>query len=82
MLLIAKECKSNTNNFIQLSFVRTIDSGNMYCAIVPFVRFHSTCDDLLGQTCCSTSPISSMSYTIVACTHVMSTLLLFQGTQC
>ena len=46
-----------------------------YRQSVPFVQFHGTCDDLLEQA----KNDSRISYTILACSHLMTTPLIMQG---
>jgi uncharacterized protein YbjT (DUF2867 family) len=70
-------CKeTKVEHFVKVSFLRN-EAGNEYRKSVPFVKFHSVCDDLLEH-----APKSSrISYTIVCASHMMSTPLLHQGKQ-
>jgi len=69
-------CKQmKVEHFIKISFLRNSETAEKYRLNVPFVRFHSTCDDLLEQA----PKGSRISYTILACSHLMSTPLLHQG---
>jgi nucleoside-diphosphate-sugar epimerase len=72
-----KACKDmEVVRFVKISFLRNSAAAERYREHVPFVQFHSTCDDLLIKTC-ETS--SSMTYTILCTSHLMSTPLLHQG---
>jgi NAD(P)H dehydrogenase (quinone) len=68
-------CKATkVEHFVKISFLRN-QAGDEYRKNVPFVKFHSTCDDLLEQ-----APNSSrISYTILCTSHIMATPLLHQG---
>ena len=76
-IFLKKSKELKVEHFIKVSFLRNTDIAEKYRLNVPFVRFHNTCDDLLEQ--CTRD--SRMSYTILACTHLMSTPLLHQGKQ-
>jgi NAD(P)H dehydrogenase (quinone) len=70
-----KACKeTKVEHFVKISFLRN-EAGDEYRKSVPFVKFHSTCDDLLEH-----APKSSrISYTILCTSHIMATPLLHQG---
>lgn len=71
-----KECKEKKiEHFVKISFLENTEAGERYRENVPFVRFHSTCDDILSQA----PKTSRISYTILATSHLMSTPLLQQG---
>jgi NAD(P)H dehydrogenase (quinone) len=68
-------CKqSKVEHFVKISFLRN-SAGDQYRKNVPFVKFHSTCDDLLEQA----PKTSRISYTILCTSHIMATPLLHQG---
>lgn len=62
-------------HFVKTSFLEGNEAGDKYRENVPFVRFHSTCDDILAQA----PKTSRISYTILGTSHLMSTPLLQQG---
>ena len=69
-------CKEmKVEHFVKISFLRN-NAGDEYRKTVPFVKFHSTCDDLLENT----PKVSRISFTILCTSHLMSTPLLHQGT--
>lgn len=71
-----KACKkSKVEHFVKISFLRNLAQAELYRKNVPFVRFHSTCDDLLEHA----KSDSRISYTILCCSHLMSTPILHQG---
>jgi uncharacterized protein YbjT (DUF2867 family) len=78
-----QECKRvKVEHFVKISFLRpthsfkgVADVARQYRENVPFVAFHGTCDDLLEQA----KNNSRISYTILCCSHLMSTPLLMQG---
>lgn len=67
--------KLKIEHFVKISFLRKSETAEMYKMNVPFCKFHSTCDDMLEKS----KLYSRMSYTILACSHLMSTPLLHQG---
>lgn len=71
-LAAAKKCK--IEHFIKISFFQS-DKSNAAYQNVPFVSFHSTCDDILKLA----KSDSRISYTILHTTHLMSTPLIHQG---
>jgi len=71
-LTTAKHAK--VEHFIKISFFQS-DTSNAAYQRVPFVRFHSTCDDMLKLA----KNDSRISYTILQTTHLMSTPLIHQG---
>ena len=71
-LSIAKKLK--VEHFVKVSFFQSDKTNGAY-QNVPFVNFHSTCDDILKL---ATSD-SRISYTILHTTHLMSTPLIHQG---
>lgn len=78
-----QECKRvKVEHFVKISFLRpthsfkgVADVARQYRENVPFVSFHGTCDDLLELA----KNNSRISYTILCCSHLMSTPLLMQG---
>jgi len=72
-LTVCKDMK--VEHFIKISFLRDLEGSDKYRENVPFVRFHSTCDDLLEMA----PRTSRISYTILCASHLMSTPLLHQG---
>lgn len=71
-----KACKDmQVQRFVKISFLRNSAAADRYREHVPFVHFHSTCDDLLIKT----SEMSPMTHTILCTSHLMSTPLLHQG---
>lgn len=71
-----RTCKQKKiEHFVKVSFLRNTSTGEKYRSNVPFVQFHSTCDDLLEQS----KHDSRISFTILACSHLMSTPILHQG---
>lgn len=62
-------------HFVKISFLRHTEAADQYRSAVPFVKFHSTCDDILEHA----KNDSRISYTILCCSHLMSTPLLHQG---
>ena len=69
-------CKQKkVEHFIKISFLRHTEAADRYRDNVPFVKFHGTCDDILEHA----KNDSRISYTILCCTHLMSTPLLHQG---
>jgi uncharacterized protein YbjT (DUF2867 family) len=74
--------KKNIEHFVKVSFLRPIHDwkgisgvAKQYRDSVPFVAFHSICDDLLEASKNS----SRISFTILACSHLMPTPLIMQG---
>jgi uncharacterized protein YbjT (DUF2867 family) len=78
-----KVCKQKkVEHFVKISFLRpTHDwkgvstAARQYRESVPFVSFHGVCDDLLEAS----KNDSRISYTILCCSHLMSTPLIMQG---
>jgi uncharacterized protein YbjT (DUF2867 family) len=71
-----KVCKQKkVEHFVKISFLRHTEAADQYRAAVPFVKFHGTCDDILEHA----KNDSRISYTILCCSHLMSTPLLHQG---
>jgi NAD(P)H dehydrogenase (quinone) len=68
----AKHAK--VEHFLKISFFQADDRHGAYMQ-VPFVHFHSTCDDILKLA----KSDSRISYTILKTTHLMSTPLIHQG---
>lgn len=62
-------------HFVKISFTMDNEAGREYRKTVPFVKFHSTCDDLLKQA----PSMSRISYTLLCTSHLMATPLLQQG---
>ena len=69
-------------HFVKVSFLRPVHdwkgvttAAKQYRESVPFVKFHGVCDDLLEQA----KNDSRISYTILACSHLMTTPLIMQG---
>lgn len=78
-----RTCKEKkVEHFVKVSFLRAThafkgvaECAKQYRDNVPFVKFHSTCDDLLEQA----KSDSRISYTILCTSHLMSSPLLAQG---
>jgi nucleoside-diphosphate-sugar epimerase len=67
-----QKCKGRkVEHFVKVSFLHNEEYRNH----VPFCKFHFQCDDLLEQA----PQTSRISYTILACSHLMTTPLLNQG---
>lgn len=65
---------AKVEHFVKISFLEN-HAGDEYRKNVPFVKFHSICDDLLQA-----APRSSrISYTILCTSHLMPTPLIAQG---
>jgi uncharacterized protein YbjT (DUF2867 family) len=78
-----RACKHRkVEHFVKISFLRPTHAfkgvaqiAKQYRDNVPFVAFHSTCDDLLELA----KTDSRISYTILCTSHLMSSPLLSQG---
>ena len=78
-----KTCKKKkVEHFVKISFLRPTHewkgistTARQYRESVPFVNFHGTCDDLLEAA----KNDSRISYTILCCSHLMTTPLVMQG---
>jgi len=66
--------KAKIEHFVKISFFQANEKQGVY-RNVPFVKFHSTCDDLL----IASKDSSRISYTILRSTHLMSTPLIHQA---
>lgn len=79
---LSKAKEKKVEHFVKISFLRETDNWKGVSAIaetyrhnVPFVKFHSTCDDILQHA----HNDSRISYTVLGTSHLMSTPLLHQG---
>lgn len=71
---LAEAKRAKVEHFVKISFFQS-DKANAAYQHVPFVKFHSTCDDILKLA----KSDSRISYTILHTTHLMSTPLIHQG---
>lgn len=71
-----RTCKhKKIEHFVKISFLRKGEAADLYRKNVPFVKFHSTCDDLLEQA----KKDSRISYTLLCTSHLMPTPLIHNG---
>lgn len=71
-----RTCKAmKIEHFVKVSFLRKGEAADLYRKNVPFVKFHSTCDDLLIEA----KKDSRISYTLLCMSHLMPTPLIHNG---